>query len=686
MKPALTDCEEYEGGMKRIANSFLMFVVDTLLLIDSMMVLVFLKHDITGYLKPLYIHFYIGFVLLWVLFFALSDKHRVFFQPGRIVSKLWVIAKTSFFILMCLLIYFIGFRIRNISRGILFGSFLITVCAEIILMLILHKKTTSSEYSDGAFRPGFLQFLRVSQLDLVSLDILIFFLSFLFMAWLKPATLHHVIPRYWRPFLIMTATWVILSYINQKYTLANKRKLAQVLSVLLYADFFIAGATAVVVFLFHLFFLSRIMLFGTMAMTFVIESITAVLMFYTREFIQFNPSFADTSFISRSRALEEESETLPQPPPHPMHIEPEYYQPGFRTGDDGESVQETLYDLITENTDLISFIEHHVNIDQIHLERSMLLNTATLFNLRGHKSQSQEMLMNLHKENDFRRVNASLIEVNRLLMPGGVYIGCGETIQERLRNLIDHFSPVLGYPIYVVDFIFNRIFPKLKLTQGLYFSITKGRNRPLSKCEILGRLYFCGFRVVAEREINGRLYFIAVKTGLPREDTNPSYGPLFRMKRTGKDEKTIYVYKLRTMHPYAEYLQHYLVEKHGYGDKGKILDDFRVTYWGQHIRNVWLDELPQLLNLVKGELSLVGVRPLSDRFLKEYTPEQRKERHRYKPGCIPPYVALRMQKVEEYIKSEQIYLAEKRKHPILTDIKFFIMAVFNILTRRIRSE
>jgi hypothetical protein len=64
-----------------------MFVVDTLLLIDSMMVLVFLKHDITGYLKPLYIHFYIGFVLLWVLFFALSDKHRVFFQPGRIVSN-----------------------------------------------------------------------------------------------------------------------------------------------------------------------------------------------------------------------------------------------------------------------------------------------------------------------------------------------------------------------------------------------------------------------------------------------------------------------------------------------------------------------------------------------------------------------------------------------------------------------
>jgi hypothetical protein len=72
--------------------------------------------------------------------------------------------------------------------------------------------------------------------------------------------------------------------------------------------------------------------------------------------------------------------------------------------------------------------------------------------------------------------------------------------------------------------------------------------------------------------------------------------------------------------------------------KERFLDVFRVTYWGQHLRNVWLDELPQLLNLVKGELRIVGVRPSATLF-KRVHPEQRKERHRYKPGCIPPYVA-----------------------------------------------
>jgi len=99
-----------------------------------------------------------------------------------------------------------------------------------------------------------------------------------------------------------------------------------------------------------------------------------------------------------------------------------------------------------------------------------------------------------------------------------------------------------------------------------------------------------------------------------------------------------------------------------------------------------LDELPQLLNLFRGDLSLVGVRPVSERFLKEYPEDIRKRRLKYKPGCIPPYVAYKMQNVEDYIKSEIIYLNEKEKHPIWTDIKIFFMAIYNILTNKIRSK
>jgi lipopolysaccharide/colanic/teichoic acid biosynthesis glycosyltransferase len=158
------------------------------------------------------------------------------------------------------------------------------------------------------------------------------------------------------------------------------------------------------------------------------------------------------------------------------------------------------------------------------------------------------------------------------------------------------------------------------------------------------------------------------------------------MRRTGKNGKPIYVYKMRTMHPYSEYLQGYITELFGYGEKGKVKNDFRVTAWGRFLRRLWLDEAPQLLNLLKGDLGLVGVRPLSDRFLQNYPEWLQEERKKYKPGCFPPYVAYRTQQVDQYMDSEIRYLNEKKKHPFWTDVKILFVGIFNIVTNRIRSE
>jgi lipopolysaccharide/colanic/teichoic acid biosynthesis glycosyltransferase len=103
------------------------------------------------------------------------------------------------------------------------------------------------------------------------------------------------------------------------------------------------------------------------------------------------------------------------------------------------------------------------------------------------------------------------------------------------------------------------------------------------------------------------------------------------------------------------------------------------------MRKYWLDELPQLINVLKGEMKLVGIRPLSKRFLAEYPEDVLQMRLKHKPGCVPPYVALLKQDVEEYIESERIYLMEKEKHPYSTDIKYFFKAIYNILTNKIRS-
>ncbi len=157
------------------------------------------------------------------------------------------------------------------------------------------------------------------------------------------------------------------------------------------------------------------------------------------------------------------------------------------------------------------------------------------------------------------------------------------------------------------------------------------------------------------------------------------------MKRIGKNGETIFVYKLRTMHPYSEYLQDYVVKHFGYNEMGKPLNDFRVTKWGKVARRLWIDELPQLINVIKGEMKLVGVRPLSSFRFNELPLEVREKRIQHKPGCIPPYVSLNMPDSKKNIEAEIIYMEEKENARIITDIKYFFLAVYNILTNKIRS-
>ena len=93
----------------------------------------------------------------------------------------------------------------------------------------------------------------------------------------------------------------------------------------------------------------------------------------------------------------------------------------------------------------------------------------------------------------------------------------------------------------------------------------------------------------------------------------------FRQTRAGLHEKTFEIIKLRTM-------------KEARGQDGELLpDEQRLTRLGQFLRTTSIDELPQLLNVVRGELSLVGPRPLLPMYLERYTQEERR-RHDVLPG------------------------------------------------------
>lgn len=114
---------------------------------------------------------------------------------------------------------------------------------------------------------------------------------------------------------------------------------------------------------------------------------------------------------------------------------------------------------------------------------------------------------------------------------------------------------------------------------------------------------------------------------------DPSGSIFFYQTRVGKNERLFRMYKIRSMYTNAEEkLKDLLDQNEISGAMFKMKDDPRVTKIGRFIRRMSIDELPQLINVLKGQMSLVGPRPPLTREVAEYTPYD-KTRLTVTPGC-----------------------------------------------------
>lgn len=139
---------------------------------------------------------------------------------------------------------------------------------------------------------------------------------------------------------------------------------------------------------------------------------------------------------------------------------------------------------------------------------------------------------------------------------------------------------------------------------------------------------------------------------------------LFRQRRPGREEKIFELVKFRTMlHP----------------DKDHITDEQRLTSVGRFLRSTSLDELPTLWNVLKGDMSLVGPRPLLVSYLKHYSPEQAR-RHEVRPGVTGLAQALGRNALswEERFRLDVEYVDNRS---LILDLKVLLLTVRSVLRR-----
>ena len=142
---------------------------------------------------------------------------------------------------------------------------------------------------------------------------------------------------------------------------------------------------------------------------------------------------------------------------------------------------------------------------------------------------------------------------------------------------------------------------------------------------------------------------------------------LFKQERPGKNEKIFTLYKFRTMTDKKD-------------EKGNLLpDEDRLTKFGKILRSTSLDELPELFNILKGDMSIVGPRPLLVEYLELYNEEQ-KHRHDVRPGLtgLAQISGRNSISWEEKFKDDIKYV---NKVTFINDVKIVLKTVIKVFKR-----
>ena len=497
-------------------------------------------------------------------------------------------------------------------------------------------------------------------------DVLILAISFFIMVWSKPASIKSYIISHSSFFIALAVTWIIVSIINGKFKeevvsysiLAKKIFTGNIISI---------GIAALLMYALRDYHFSRTIVLGTAALATIMELILGSI------------------FLAYKKANIYDYE-------EPEKYIPSEYELVKETAENGKTCDEPVSvhpNIIKALRDECGYEKTEAIIQMTGSKlagQTAILSTTSIFNINGLIHDNYNYIINLHKINDIKRLDDFLDAVNKKLSNKSYFFCCVETKDQRKKRILKKFYPGLNYIYYSLDFVVKRILPKLKPTRNLYMLLTRGENVVISRAEALGRLSRAGFKIKQESFIGNLLFIEANKYRAPLPVNENIYRPIIALPRIGKDGKMLKVYKMRTMHPYSEYIQDYVYMLHNLQNGGKLKHDFRITSWGVFCRKIWLDELPMFINLFRGEVKLVGVRPLSKQYFSLYKPDVQERRIKYKPGLIPPFYADMPADIEAIQASELKYLDAYDKNPFKTNIKYFFKSMWNIVAHNARSR
>ncbi|WP_320045061.1 sugar transferase [uncultured Desulfobacter sp.] len=647
-------------------------ILDTCLLLVSFFCVGYIKFNRFD-LPPAYLRLFYIFVGCWLISSLVAKKFHVntYKSFGAGARRLIV---SMIYLGYCLAFVLVMMGMAFYSRSFILSVCVAFLCLEFLVWAGVHGRRRNSSHTEteGA---GDLESLswhlgKISYWSVV-VDFGFLYASFMAMNYIKREHFK-LLGGYDKLLLIMVGVWFLVSIFTRKFFLKQQKNFYFTLWQWIKANGVMAAVLAVLIFGFNLFRYSRAHAFGTILILMVLEIMLLMVYF---------------SFIKKTWNGKKDINSIDQ-------VKKAILQEPIDVKIDFEAVRQQLLSPVRQRIQnrmgpgypgVPEFLDRHLDLVDIKNIETIFMNNGIILH-PDPDTHPMRLLLYTRKLNDIRRLNRFFLAIHQFLVPGGFFVGYGHTLITHRTWIFSKFPRQIAMGVYIVDFVIHRVMPKLPGLKQVYFAVTRGRNRVVSTAEFLGRLSFCGFEIVAAENIGKRFWFIARKMKTPSLDQNPTYGPLVGLSRSGFGGAVIRTYKFRTMHPYSEYLQQYLYDNNGLQKGGKIENDFRTTAWGKVMRKCWLDELPMLYNWLRGELQIMGVRPLSLHYLSLYPSELQELRKRVRPGLIPPFYADLPSTFNEICESEKRYIEAFLEHPIRTQCRYFFKIFFNIFIKGVRSN
>jgi lipopolysaccharide/colanic/teichoic acid biosynthesis glycosyltransferase len=334
----------------------------------------------------------------------------------------------------------------------------------------------------------------------------------------------------------------------------------------------------------------------------------------------------------------------------------------------------TFFNKETKSAGINTYVQYALDINPNNDE--LIKNSEFISNLNEQNLNEIGQLTNnnyliYHKPliNDWYIINQEFENLYKQLENGGFLIVKYRSREQDLQNKVFVFTL---YKIGLHEFL-----AKIPHISNLFNFFTRGKNKLLSSIEVKGRSYYNGFKMIKEISNSSDNILVLQKDKTPSNNPNPSFFLFTKLNRVSLHGNIVKILKIRSMYPYSEFLQKEIYESNSLDNNGKFLNDPRITTFGKFIRKYWIDEVPQIFELLNGKIKLVGIRAMSQHFFSLYSEDYKELYYNTKPGIISPIFS-DDSNFGEIEKIEKQYLLEYQKKPYITDFKYFWLTVKSI--------